>query len=59
VSGYERTRAWRAAHPDAREREKRRNAARQRALVRLAQTYPDDFKDLYEEELVLAGLAPT
>jgi hypothetical protein len=57
VSGYERTRTYRAAHPDACEREKRRNAARQRALVRLARAYPDAFGDLYEEELGIAGLA--
>jgi hypothetical protein len=43
VPGYERTRAYRDAHPDAREREKRRNAARQRALVALARAYPDEF----------------
>jgi hypothetical protein len=57
VPGYKRTRAYREANPAAREREKRRNAARQRALVRLSRIYPDDFKDLFDEELEIAYLA--
>jgi len=58
MTGWERTQAYRAAHPDQVAREKRRNAARQRALVRLAHAYPDVFRALYHEELGLAGLVP-
>lgn len=56
MSGYERTQAYRSAHPDRVDRERRRNAAYQRALVRLAHIYPDDFAGLYREELAVAGL---
>ena len=56
VPGYQRTRAYRAAHPDQAEREKRRNAARQRALVRLSRARAEDFRALYQEELANAGL---
>jgi len=58
ASGYERTRRYRAAHPDAYEREKRRNAARQRALVLLSREYPEAFKILYRSEIEAAGLTP-
>ena len=50
VPGYLRTRAYRASTPAARERERRRNAARQRALVRLARAHPEEFKALLDEE---------
>lgn len=35
----------------ARERHKRKLRARQRAWVKLGQRYPDEMRDLYEEEL--------
>lgn len=50
VPGYLRMRAYRETHPEHYEREKRRNAARQRALVRLARRYPLEFKALFDEE---------
>jgi len=56
VSGYQRTRAWREAHPDSVVRERQRNAARQRALIRLAREYPEDFQALYHGELIAVGL---
>lgn len=45
-------RAWRENHPDSYEKSKRRQAARRKALVRLAQMHPDDFQDLYADELL-------
>lgn len=54
--GYERTRAWREAHPEYLDRERRRNAARQRALFALARLHHGDFERLYHDELVRAGL---
>lgn len=54
--GYERTRAWREAHPGYYETEKRRNAARQRALVALSRAFPTAFRNLYEAELERVGL---
>lgn len=57
MSGYEGTRRYRMAHPDACEREKRRNAARQRALVQLARAFPDEFRRIYHGELEASGLA--
>jgi hypothetical protein len=56
--GYRRTQAYREAHPERYEGERRRNAARQRAMVRLARRYPRDFKALFDEELHAAGLVP-
>jgi hypothetical protein len=56
VSGYKRTRRYREANPDACEREKRRNAARQRALVELSRAYPDAFRALYHGELARSEL---
>lgn len=56
MTGYERTQKYRVAHPERYEGEKRRNAARQRALVLLARRYPDDFRDLYEQELAISDL---
>jgi hypothetical protein len=57
VSGYERTQRYRAAHPDRHEAERRRNAARQRALVELSRAHPEEFQALYARELEVAGLA--
>lgn len=56
TAGYERTRAYRAEHPERYEGQRRRNAARQRALVRLARARADEFQTLYAEELAVAGL---
>lgn len=51
VPGYQRMRHYRAAHPERCEQEKRRNAARQRALVQLARRHPEEFRSLFEAEL--------
>lgn len=56
VPGYQSTRAYRAAHPERYEGERRRNAARQRALVALSRAFPEEFRRLYHGELELAGL---
>ena len=56
VPGHQRTRAYRAAHPEGYERERRRNAARQRALVALSHAFPEEFRRLYHGELEMAGL---
>lgn len=44
------TAQWRA-NPERREREKRRENARKRALWRLAQEYPARFRQLVAEEM--------
>ena len=56
VPGYQRTRAYRAASPEQVERERRRNAARRRALVKLSRAYPEAFKALYHGELTAVDL---
>jgi hypothetical protein len=53
---YLRQRAYRLSHPEQRDRERRMNAARQRALVALRRQYPDDFRRLYLTELEAAGI---
>ena len=58
VPGYERSRAYRDRQDlFGRERERRRTAVRQRALILLAREHPEDFRRLYHGELVEAGLA--
>lgn len=59
MGSYQRQRAWREAHPESVKQERRRNAARQRALVQLSRAYPEQFKTLYVAELVTAGLPVT
>ena len=42
--------AYRAEHPERREREAAQNAARGRALRRLAARHPEEFRKLFEKE---------
>jgi hypothetical protein len=44
-------RQFRADHPDYVTRNKKRAAARTRALEKLARQYPDEFRRLYQAEL--------
>jgi hypothetical protein len=44
--------AWRERHPDRYERSKRRQAARRRAMRRLAELHPDDLDRLYAQALL-------
>lgn len=52
--GY--TKAWYQAHPAAAERAKKLQAARQRALTRLAKLHPKDFRMLWTHECDQAGI---
>jgi hypothetical protein len=51
-------RAYRAARPEVRERERRASAARNRALERLAEMYCDAFDRLHDVERALVDLPP-
>jgi len=48
-------REWRA-RPENRERENRRNRSYGRALIRLKQKFPDEFRKLYLRQLKADGI---
>jgi hypothetical protein len=51
-------RQYRANNPDKVENARRKSAARDRALRRLATLHPDEFRKLYDEERAKEGLPP-
>lgn len=54
IANNEKMREYRASNPAFRQQQSQRNGTRYRAMLRLANAHPDEFRRLLNEEIIAA-----